>query len=109
MSKPQKIERCIGCGRNAGILTPDNEFGLNQTLEAIKDFIEKPPPSDRGNACFHLVTNRTMMDDNAGVLYCLCADCCKTILTEVFRALVKERKEILFQDFDKIKEKLQDV
>lgn len=109
MPKSQKIERCIGCGRNAGILTPSNEFGLNQTLEAIQKFIENPPSLDRKDACFSLCTNMTMVDDNAGMVYCLCADCCKSVLEHVLRSLIKERKEILFQKFNEIKEKLQDA
>ena len=108
MSKLQRTERCMHCRRKTGILTPDNMEGLNQILEATKKFIENPPQSDRKDACFSLYTNMVIVDDNAGALYCLCADCCKAILSHFLTGLVMERKEILFQKFDKIKEKLQD-
>jgi hypothetical protein len=109
MPKTQRIERCVGCGRKVGVLTPDNKIGLNQIITAVQKFIENPPPSDKKDACLSLCTNRTMVDDKAGITYSLCADCCVIILEHVLTGLVRKRKEILFQSFDKIKEKLRDV
>ena len=106
MPKTQRTERCMTCGRKVGILTPDNMEGLNQILEVTKKFIENPPQSDRKDACFSLYTNMVIVDDNAGALYCLCADCCNAILSHFLTGLVMKRKEILFQKFDKLKERL---
>lgn len=102
MSKLHSTETCIGCGARIKLLIRENK----KEWENFRNFIIEKPTIAK-DAIMDVLTPRTMIHDEADIIYFLCPDCCRDALRQLLIQIIASHRRLLFQNFDKIKKELQ--
>lgn len=101
MAKMHPIETCIGCGNVVRPLISENK----KQWENFRAFVAERPTLSK-NKFIDILTPRPMVHDDADIIYFLCSGCCKNALNQLLTQAVTRYRRILFQKFDKLKERL---